>query len=278
MPRQGIGAISITKVDGKKESSAQDIVALEEPLEIRLGYGSEERLQKSISVTMRTPGHDFELALGFLFSEAIINQMSDVENIHYCEDVGKQEEKENVVRVELAREVQPDLESLERNFYVSSSCGVCGKSSIDAVEVSCSVLSDSSSASRELVFSLTKELESKQYLFSVTGGIHASGLFDLQGNLIFIREDIGRHNALDKIIGAVLAKKNIDFSKTILLLSGRAGFELVQKAIRAGIPIVAAVGAPSSLAVELANNFNLTLVGFLRDKTFNIYSGKERIV
>jgi FdhD protein len=278
MPRQGIGAISITKVDGKRESSAQDIVALEEPLEIRLGYGSEERLQKSISVTMRTPGHDFELALGFLFSEAIINQMSDVENIHYCEDVGKHEEKENVVRVELAREVQPDLESLERNFYVSSSCGVCGKSSIDAVEVSCSVLSDSSSASRELIFSLPKELESKQYLFSVTGGIHASGLFDLQGNLIFLREDIGRHNAVDKIIGAVLAKKNINFSKTILLLSGRAGFELVQKAIRAGIPIVASVGAPSSLAVQLDNNFNLTLVGFLRNKTCNIYSGKERIV
>ena len=217
--------------------------------------------------------------MGFLFSEAIIDQVSDIDNIHYCEDVGKQEEKENVVRAELARHILPDFEKLQRNFYISSSCGVCGKSSIEAVEVACSRLTDSSGAgvTRELIFNLVHKMEPKQYLFGVTGGIQASGLFDLEGNLIFLREDIGRHNALDKIIGAVLAKKGIDFTKSIPILSGRAGFELVQKAIRAEIPIVASIGAPSSLAVQLANRFNLTLVGFLRKNTFNIYAGKQRI-
>jgi len=224
MPTQGIGNISLTHIEGDIQSSRKDIVALEEPLEIRLGYGSAQRQQKSIAVTMRTPGHDFELAIGFLFSEGIIDSMDDIENIHYCEDVGKQDEKENVVRAELAPHVVPDLEKLDRNFYMTSSCGVCGKSSIEAVEVSCERVNDNSSVTRHLIFRLTEELEKKQHLFGVTGGLHASGHFNMEGKLLSLREDIGRHNALDKIIGAAFLRKEIPMKESILLLSGMAGF------------------------------------------------------
>ncbi len=277
MSQHGISGVTVSRIDGETQSSQQDIVAVEEPLEIRIGYGSDTRDQKSIAVTMRTPGHDFELALGFLFSEGIIDHLSDVENVHYCEDVGKQDEKENVVRVELARHIIPDFEKLERNFYMTSSCGVCGKSSIEAIEVSCEKINESSITDRQVIFGLIDEMEKKQHLFGATGGIHASGLFNLKGNLMLVREDIGRHNALDKIIGARFLKKDIPIISSLLVLSGRAGFELVQKSIRAQIPILVSVGAPSSLSVELAQEFNLTLIGFLKGKKLNIYSGKERI-
>jgi len=277
MSQHGISGVTVSRIDGETQSSQQDIVAAEEPLEIRIGYGSDTRDQKSIAVTMRTPGHDFELALGFLFSEGIIDHLSDVENVHYCEDVGKQDEKENVVRVELARHIIPDFEKLERNFYMTSSCGVCGKSSIEAIEVSCEKINESSITDRQVIFGLIDEMEKKQHLFGATGGIHASGLFNLKGNLMLVREDIGRHNALDKIIGARFLKKDIPIISSLLVLSGRAGFELVQKSIRAQIPILVSVGAPSSLSAELAQEFNLTLIGFLKGKKLNIYSGKERI-
>lgn len=273
----GIKPIALQKVSGSNIEPASDIVAIEEPLEIRLGWGDKVRDQKRIAVTMRTPGHDFELALGFLFSEGIINHFSEVEHVHYCADVDKEDERENVVRVELAKHVNPDLTSLDRNFYISSSCGVCGKSSIESVEVECTALTEASSIDRELVYMLPDMLRDHQHIFGVTGGLHASGLFDLHGNAQLLREDIGRHNALDKIIGARLIARQIPLSNHVMVLSGRAGFELVQKAIRAQVPILAAVGAPSSLSVELARKFNLTLIGFLKSDKFNIYAGEDRI-
>ena len=269
---------NITKISDSGIESKPDLLAIEEPLEIRVGFGSmSERQQKSLSVTMRTPGHDFELAAGFLFTEGIIQSFSQIESVKYCEDGGKQEQKENIVRVELKSEVKINFEKLQRHFYTSSSCGVCGKTSIDAVKVNCESLSDSFTISSEVVHSLSDKLRKAQLVFEYTGGLHASAIFDASGNLILLREDVGRHNALDKIIGAMLFKNETPLSNYALLVSGRASFELVQKAAVAGIPVLAAVGAPSSLAVQLANDAGMTLLGFVRDQRFNIYCGEQRI-
>jgi FdhD protein len=270
---------AIKKISDSGIESKPDLLAIEEPLEIRIGFGAvTDRQQKSLSVTMRTPGHDFELASGFLFTEGIIQDFDRIESIKYCEDVGKQEEKENVVRVELKPEVRIDFEKLQRHFYTSSSCGVCGKSSIDSVKVNCSTIQSGLKVSAEVIHSLSDKLRKGQSVFEHTGGLHASALFDSAGNNIILREDVGRHNALDKVIGAMLFKSEVLLSTHILLVSGRASFELVQKAAVAGIPILAAVGAPSSLAVQLANDIGMTLLGFVRDKRFNIYCGDFRIV
>ncbi len=253
-------------------------MAVEEPLEIRIGFGSEgDRQQRSLSVTMRTPGHDFELATGFLFTEGIIDSFDQMESIKYCEDGGKQEEKENVVRVELKPSISLDFEKLQRNFYTSSSCGVCGKSSIESVQVSCQTMNDNLKLDKSIIHTLSDQLREAQQIFEHTGGLHAVGLFDLNGKLLLTREDVGRHNAMDKIIGACLFNKEIPLSDKVLMVSGRASFELVQKAGRAGCPIMAAVGAPSSLAVTLAENLGMTLIGFVRDQSFNLYCGKQRI-
>ena len=277
MPSPGIQSTDLQIFERGNRTSKQDIVAMEEPLEIRIGYGSDERHQKQIAVTMRTPGHDFELALGFLFSEGIINASEDVESVHYCENV-KDEEVENVVRVELAKHVRPEFESLERNFYTTSSCGVCGKASIDSIHVTCSGLKDSFKVTRDALYTMPDLLKKKQLIYGVTGGLHATGIVDAEGTLSVLREDIGRHNALDKVIGAAFLKKNLPIHDKVAILSGRAGFELVQKAIRAQIPVVASVGAPSSLAIQLAKEFNLTLIGFLKENRFNVYAGSDRIV
>ena len=256
-----------------------DLLAVEEPLEIRIGFGPiGSREQRSLSVTMRTPGHDFELSLGFLFTEGIIQSVDQVESIKYCEDVGRQEEKENVVRLELRPEVQIDFQNLQRNFYTTSSCGVCGKSSLEAVRVQCSPLEADFKIPSSIIHSLPEKLRKAQHVFEYTGGLHGAGLFNLQGELILLREDVGRHNALDKVIGAMLFKNETPPSNHILLVSGRASFELVQKAVVAGIPLLAAVGAPSSLAVDLAKEFSMTLLGFVREQRFNIYSGAQRII
>lgn len=271
---------SILKVSKGSRTTLPDLLAKEEPLEIRLTFGkSNDRREKKLAVTMRTPGNDLELALGFLYAEGIINSYSEVTNIRHCESVQKEEEKGNVVKVELSPEAIFDISALERNFYTSSSCGVCGKSSIESVEVSClfTIKQDSSIVKEEVIYHLSDTLRKSQDVFEYTGGIHASGLFDLSGNLLLSREDVGRHNALDKIIGASLFKNDIPLFGKILLVSGRASFELIQKAARAGIPIVAAVGAPSSLAVELAQENGITLVGFLKNEVFNIYSEPHRI-
>lgn len=253
-----------------------DNLAVEEPLEIQLSFPDEQnqRKIKPLSVTMRTPadGEDTELAAGFLFTEGIIKKKKDFKRLIQID--------EHVVLAELDDLVKPDLSKLERHFYTSSSCGVCGKTSIGAVKVLCPARQDENSSfsvSKEIINSLPVRLREKQNTFNSTGGLHASALFDLNGNLILVKEDVGRHNALDKLIGAALMKELLPLKKNILLLSGRASFELIQKAAMAEINIVCAVGAPSSLAVQLAKETNMTLLGFLRDERFNIYSGEHRI-
>lgn len=279
MERPGVSGVKVLEISDKELFEKHDLLAVEEPLEIRIGYGSNSnRLQKPLVVTLRTPGNDFELALGFLYSEGIINDFSDVSGIKYCEDVGKQEEKGNVVRVELNPGKSPDFDKLERNFFMNSSCGVCGKTSIESVRIACKDLPAGPKIDSRLIGDLIGEMEEKQRLFEHTGGLHAVGLFSNKGEILLMREDIGRHNALDKIIGAALISGDYDLSNCLLLLSGRAGFELVQKAIRAGVCIIAAVGAPSSLSVSLAQDFGMTLIGFLKKGKFNIYSGSERIL
>lgn len=257
-----------------------DLLAAEEPMEIRLECGSEkERIRQSVAVTMRTPGNDFELAIGFLFTEGIIHRYSDVLNVRHCTDGGKKEEQENIVQVSLRPDLDVELKSLSRNFYTTSSCGVCGKSSIDSIKTNCTVEPQDSAwqVDAETVLSLPDHLRSQQQVFAYTGGIHACALFNLDGSMLFLREDVGRHNALDKLIGACLASDGLPADRHLLLLSGRASFELLQKAAMAGIRFVAAVGAPSGMAVQTAREFDITLLGFVRNRRFNVYHGEHRI-
>jgi FdhD protein len=228
---------------------------------------------------MRTPGNDFELAAGFLYSEGLLRSRGDLAGIAYCVDVPA-EQQYNVVNVTLRPSVSFDPALLSRNFLATSSCGVCGKGAIEAIYAQgCSLAQQERPLVRaETLASLPAAMISAQSLFQQTGGLHAAGLFAVDGNLIVSREDVGRHNAVDKVIGERFLAGRLPAVEAILLLSGRAGFELVQKAAMAGIPIVAAIGAPSSLAVETARAFGLTLVGFLRSHSFNVYSGGSRIV
>jgi FdhD protein len=214
---------------------------------------------------MRTPGHDRELAAGFLFTEGILKTPADVLSI---------DSSENTVELTLAEGVDPGT---ARNFYTTSSCGICGKASVDSLEAAgCSTLSHAE-VRREIIHGLPEKLRSAQSVFEHTGGLHGAALFDTSGNLECVREDVGRHNAVDKLIGAAFLNGRLPLENRILMLSGRASFELIQKAVMAGIPIVAAVGAPSSLAVQTALRFGMTLAGFVRDNRFNIYSGLNRI-
>lgn len=256
-----------------------DVLAAEEPLEIRLiWWENEAPVQKSIAVTMRTPGDDFELAIGFLFGEGIITQRHDFSDVGYCLDEGDIQNR-NIVSVTLMPGTMFDLSRLERHFYTTSSCGVCGKAALEALEIQgCEYLPPSPSIDPALLRALPERLREAQAVFEETGGLHAAGLFDREGRLLSLREDVGRHNALDKVIGEqVMARRN-RLDDCLLLLSGRASFELLQKALTARIPLVAAVGAPSSLAVDLAHNFGVTLVGFVRPDGFNIYTHPERIL
>lgn len=255
-----------------------DLIVVEEPLEIRLGYGPDgDRDQLSLSVTMRTPGNDEELAIGFLYSEQIISSASNFLSVKYCDDVGKQDQKENVMRVELTPDVKLDPTLFKRNFYTTSSCGVCGKASIEQVRFQCQPISDKIRIKGSILNQLPRKLRDAQIVFKHTGGLHASALFDLSGNLLFYREDVGRHNALDKLLGHLVLTHDGNAIEHILLLSGRISFELVQKAARASIPIIAALGAPSSLAVDLAEELGITLVGFLKEDKFNIYTHSKRL-
>jgi len=267
---------SIVRVSESAASAVDDRVATEEPLEIRLDYAlASGRKTKSISVTMRTPGNDAELAAGFLYTEGIIEDFSSITAINNID-----KKNGNVIKVTLADGVSPDIAKLERNFYTTSSCGVCGKASIEAIRVACNILDtkDSIRIKPELLYDLPKRLRACQDVFEQTGGLHAVALFDLDGKLELVREDAGRHNAADKMIGAALETGALPLNKHIMLLSGRASFELVQKAAMAGIKVIAAVGAPSSLAVQMASDWGITLIGFLRDNRFNIYSTPERII
>ncbi|MDN5204742.1 formate dehydrogenase accessory sulfurtransferase FdhD [Fulvivirgaceae bacterium BMA10] len=269
----------LLKVKGLEKGDHDDLLVVEEPLEIQIIYLKDsEWVRKSISVTMRTPGNDFELALGFLFTESIITNFDQVKNIAYCTNV-KPEEEGNVVKVEMKEGVEIDIKKLERYFYTSSSCGVCGKSTIDAVMTNACqpVIPNKPVVDPKLIIELSDRLKKAQTVFKYTGGLHASGLFSSDGELMLMREDIGRHNALDKLIGASLHQGLVPLEDTILLVSGRVGFELVQKSIRAGIPMLVAVGAPSSLAVQLAKEAGMTLIGFLRGDHYNVYCGRERL-
>ncbi|GAA4353466.1 formate dehydrogenase accessory sulfurtransferase FdhD [Hymenobacter saemangeumensis] len=259
---------------------ATDLLAAEEPLEIRLGFGPEDQRQhRSLAITMRTPGHDEELAAGFLLSEGIIRSKADLLGIRPCPDVTKPEEAGNVVRAELAAHVAIDFDSLARHFYTSSSCGVCGKTSIAAVQgAACPALPRTGPhLAYEVVHQLPDKLRAAQAGFEQTGGQHAAALFTPAGELLLLREDVGRHNALDKLIGAALLAEWLPLHQHVLLVSGRASFELVQKAAAAGIAVLAAVGAPSSLAVQAAETFGLTVLGFVRHGRYNIYSHPWRV-
>lgn len=272
---------TIQQVRGTEAVEASDVLAVEEPLEIRIGYGPDgQRQHRTLSVTMRTPGHDFELTAGFLLTEGLIQRRQDLQGVIYCPDVEKEEERENVVRAELAPGALPDLPRLERHFYTSSSCGVCGKTSIDAVHAAnCPVLPTAGPhVLAATIHQLPERQRAAQALFEQTGGLHAAALFSPEGELLLLREDVGRHNALDKVIGAALLAGQLPLHNAMLLVSGRASFELVQKAAVAGIPVLAAVGAPSSLAVSAAQNFGMTLCGFVRQQRFNIYSHPWRIL
>jgi len=270
-----IANMRIRKICNSEVIDTDDQLAVEEPLELQLICGNaDNRVQKSVSVTMRTPGHDKELAAGFLFTEGIIKNIREVKFI-------KQEGSGiNKVLVALQDNVNPDIQKSERNFYTTSSCGVCGKSSIAAIKTISAYNNepDTICLKAEMLYSVEDIVRERQAVFESTGGLHASALFDLQGNFITLREDVGRHNALDKLVGAALLNEQLPLDKAILLLSGRASFELIQKAYMAGIKIIIAIGAPSSLAVEFAKESNITLIGFLRDERFNIYSGEQRIM
>jgi FdhD protein len=269
-----ISPTPIRRVTGQEARLVDDRLAVEEPLEIRLEYGPlSDRVRKSISITMRTPGHDNELAVGFLYTEGMLKERSQMLGVEPCGPSG------NVTRVDLSPDMPIDLSGLERHFYTSSSCGVCGKASIDALRIQShfELGHGGLSVSPKLIHSLPAALRRSQEVFESTGGLHASALFSASGDLLSVREDVGRHNALDKVIGAAFLAGELPLSKSILLVSGRASFELVQKAAMAGISIFAAVGAPSSLAVELARECGMTLLGFVRDERFNIYSGDERL-
>ena len=255
--------VPILRVEDQSSAPIQDLLAVEEPLEIRLG-------DKTVSITMRTPGHDAELAAGFLLAEGILATREQIRNIDW---------RNNSVSVRLAEGVEMDFARLERHFYTTSSCGVCGKASIEALRIQgCPMLpNDSVTIASQVIHSLPETLREDQRVFDRTGGLHGAALFDTTGSLLLSREDVGRHNAVDKVIGAEFLAGRLPLLDRLLLVSGRASFELTQKALMAGIPILAAVGAPSSLAVETARRFNLTLLGFVRDGRFNIYSGASRI-
>ncbi|HMO40504.1 MAG TPA: formate dehydrogenase accessory sulfurtransferase FdhD [Saprospiraceae bacterium] len=271
---------SIIRIQTDLPQPRTDLLAVEEPLEIQLAFGKgTARSRRSLAVTMRTPGHDFDLVMGFLFTEGIIGSAQDVLQMRFAGEQLDENAHENVVLVDLHPALDFDFNRLNRHFYTASSCGVCGKASIEMVQTTCSFLlpKGSPSISTELLFSLPQKLYAQQTLFSQTGGIHAAALFDASGNLQWLREDVGRHNALDKLIGAALKQGQIPLQHSIILVSGRASFELVQKALMAGVPVLAAVGAASSLAAELAEAHGMTLVGFLRAASANIYCGYERI-
>ena len=269
-----ISPTEVHRLEGQKLSLQPDFVAVEEPLEIKLLVGDSTAAQP-ISITMRTPGNDESLALGFLFTEGIIKHGSDVQSIHAAEGPSG-----NALTVQLKSHVTVDLAKLERHFYTTSSCGVCGKASLEAVQQQCNIELPKTQwkVPSQVLYSLPDSLRNQQANFAQTGGIHGCALFDLDGNFILSAEDVGRHNALDKLIGqCILSMPPIPLSNHILMLSGRISFELVQKAAMAGIRFIAAVGAPSSLAIDLAEDMGITLVGFLRGERCNIYTHPHRV-
>lgn len=273
-------AVDSEQIRGTQRQPAPDTIAIEEPLEIRLGRHQDGALvRQSVSITMRTPGNDEELAVGFLHGEGILPSADALGWVGRC-PVAPAVSKGNILRVDLAEGVAVDLKRLERHFYTTSSCGVCGKTSLEALSIrGITPLGDSGPRIRaEVLVGLPDRLRAAQRVFDETGGLHAAAMFSPDGQLRLIREDVGRHNALDKVVGRLLLDRQLPADDGVLLLSGRTSFELMQKALVAGVQIVAAVGAPSSLAVDLAQQYGITLAGFLRGDRFNIYANGHRIL
>jgi FdhD protein len=290
--RQSVIETSVVKVSGQTSQEMRDSLAIEGPLEIQLGYGpTGSRKTKSISVTMRTPGNDLELAAGFLMTEGVVHDANDIEHIGHTSaefstprrrleiDAARlATSRGNTIRVDLAPYVPVSVASLERNFYTTSSCGICGKASLLALRTVCPPrVKNTVSIDVEVLYTLPDLLRETQGVFDRTGGLHAAGLFDPAGQLLAVREDVGRHNAVDKLIGSEFLADRTPLRNRLLLLSGRASFELLQKALMGGISIVASIGAPSSLAVQVAKEFDIVLVGFLRRRQCNIYHGAGHI-
>jgi len=273
-------SLTIKKYSDGKFDFVSDSLAVEEPLEIQIKFGAKEnRIRKSISVTMRTPQHDADLAIGFLFTEGIISGYEQIKSVGpNLDEDGKI--NINAILVVLDFEVEVDLKKLERHFYTSSSCGVCGKSSIEAVKMNNfpTLPEDSPPFQISKIHFFPNLLKARQTIFEKTGGLHAAALFDNEGKLHLLREDVGRHNAVDKLIGAALSAGLFPMNHFLIMVSGRVSFELVQKSMMGGIPILAAVGAPSSLAIQLAEEFGMTVLGFVKNDKFNIYSHTHRVI
>ncbi len=271
--RRTTAAVQVVTVRPDHQILRPDRLATEEPMEIRaVGPG---QIQDSVAVTMRTPGHDFELAVGFLLTEGLVAAPVDIAGVRYCELEPGLEQQFNIVTVRLT--VPFDRGSFERNFSATSSCGICGKSTLDQVDLACATVADGRPLSRDIIPRLPTSLRTGQALFELTGGLHAAGLFDFTGRSVCIREDVGRHNAVDKVVGYAALERMLPLADHVLMVSGRVSFEIVQKAAMAGIPVVCAVSAPSSLAVDAARRLGLAIIGFVRDGSFNIYSHPERI-
>jgi FdhD protein len=273
-PRRSVTSARAVALGDGARAERTDRLATEEPLEIRAqGPGQAAR---AVAVTMRTPGADFELAAGFLWSEGLLDDPRGVRRVSYCEDLPDEEQEWNVVTVELEGPFDPDR--VARTFAVTSSCGVCGRATLDEVEVRCAPLAEGPVVTASVLTSLPERLREGQTVFEQTGGLHAAGLFEPGGRLLALREDVGRHNAVDKIVGRGLLARELPLAGTVLQVSGRVSFEIVQKAARAGIPVVAAVSAPSSLAVEAAERLGVTLAAFVREGRATVYAHPERIV
>jgi FdhD protein len=271
--RTNVTPVRVTAFDGGVASERADTLATEEPLEIRVQGPDQQQVQ--VAVTMRTPGGDFDLAVGFLFTEGLIGP-GEVRRVAYCDNLPGKDQRYNVVSVTLAEPF--DAARLRRNFYANSSCGVCGKAALEDVEVRCSPVEPGPEVAIGLLLSLPERLRSAQRMFERTGGLHAAGLFTADGEPVAVHEDVGRHNAVDKVVGERYLAGEVPMTDRVLQVSGRASFEIVQKAAVAGISIVSAVSAPSSLAVEAAGRFGMTLVGFVRDGRCNIYAHPERVL
>jgi FdhD protein len=270
--RRPVTSVRVCAVDGDAVHERPDKVVTEEPMEIRLHGPAQE--PEALAVTMRTPGNDFELAVGFCVTEGFLHGADELETVAYCL-AGEGEQEYNVVTVRLRHRV--DLAGHQRAFVATASCGLCGKTTLDDVEQHCPPVSDGPVVSSALLRSLPDRLREGQQVFDATGGLHAAARFDEQGTLLEVREDIGRHNALDKLVGHALLERQLPLAGELLMVSGRVSFEIVQKAAMAGVPMICAVSAPSSLAIDAARRFGQTLVGFVRDGRANIYTHPERI-
>jgi FdhD protein len=270
--RRNVTSVRVVAMSERSRTERPDTLATEEPLEIRLE--GPDGVPHQVAVTMRTPGGDFELAAGFLFTEGLISP-GDVQRVAYCEDVEDEAQRYNIVTVTLGRAFDPSV--LRRNFTATSSCGVCGKAALDDVEVHCAPVAEGTTVALDVLLGLPDALRAGQKVFDRTGGLHAAGLFTASGRLAGVREDVGRHNAVDKVVGERFLAGEVPIADHVLQVSGRLSFEIVQKAAVAGIPVLSAVGAPSSLAVEAAERFGVTLVGFVRDGRCNVYARPDRI-